>query len=228
MKVCFFKFRADLGLVGTMTYVILRGRMIRSNEEAGEPMTIQTSESPYLVGHLLVAMPGMPDPRFSKSVIYVCAHNDDGAMGLVINQRMDELTFPDLLEQLNLVQTDPGAAIAIQFGGPVEQGRGFVLHSPDYMHESTLVVDGQVALTGTVDILQAIAEGHGPKARILALGYAGWGPGQLDSEILENGWLTVEADPTIVFDVGLEKKWESALAKLGIDLSLLSEEAGHA
>lgn len=191
-------------------------------------MTIQTSDSPYLVGQLLVAMPGMPDPRFAKSVIYICAHNDDGAMGLVINQPLIDLTFPDLLDQLNLKQTDPGAQISIQFGGPVEQGRGFVLHSPDYLHESTLVVDGEVALTGTVDILQAIADGSGPKARILALGYAGWGPGQLDHEILENGWLTVEADPGLVFETGLEQKWEGALTKLGIDLSLLSEEAGHA
>ncbi len=191
-------------------------------------MTIQTSDSPYLVGQLLVAMPGMPDPRFAKSVIYICAHNDDGAMGLVINQPLIDLTFPDLLDQLNLKQTDPGAQISIQFGGPVEQGRGFVLHSPDYLHESTLVVDGEVALTGTVDILQAIADGSGPRARILALGYAGWGPGQLDHEILENGWLTVEADPGLVFETGLEQKWEGALTKLGIDLSLLSEEAGHA
>ena len=191
-------------------------------------MTIQTSDSPYLVGQLLVAMPGMPDPRFAKSVVYICAHNGDGAMGLVINQPLIDLTFPDLLDQLNLKQTDPGAQISIQFGGPVEQGRGFVLHSPDYLHESTLVVDGDVALTGTVDILQAIADGSGPKARILALGYAGWGPGQLDHEILENGWLTVEADPSLVFETGLEQKWQSALTKLGIDLSLLSEEAGHA
>lgn len=191
-------------------------------------MSLQTTDNPYLVGQLLVAMPGMPDSRFAKAVIYICAHNDDGAMGLVINQSMDELTFPDLLAQLNLVQTDPSAAIDIQFGGPVEQGRGFVLHSPDYVHASTLVVDGEVALTGTVDILQAIAEGHGPKERILALGYAGWGPGQLDDEILANGWLTVEADPDIVFKVEVDQKWDRALSKLGIDLSLLSEEAGHA
>lgn len=197
-------------------------------KNVGGCMTIQTSDSPYLVGHLLVAMPGMPDSRFSKAVIYMCAHNDEGAMGLVINQPMDELSFPDLLEQLNLVQTDPGAAMAIQFGGPVEQGRGFVLHSPDYLHETTLVVDGDVALTGTIDILQAIAEGNGPKECILALGYAGWGPGQLDSEILANGWLTVEADREIIFDVNVEEKWQHALAKLGIDLSLLSEDAGHA
>ena len=176
----------------------------------------------------MVAMPGMSDSRFSKSVIYVCAHNDDGAMGLVINQPMADLTFPDLLTQLNLVQHDPDAAISVQFGGPVEQGRGFVLHSPDYMHESTMVVDGDVAITGTVDILQAIADGQGPKLRILALGYAGWGPGQLDGEILANGWLTVDADDDILFNVDLEHKWNCAVQKLGIDLSLLSEQAGHA
>lgn len=191
-------------------------------------MTIQTSNSPYLVGHLLVAMPGMPDPRFAKAVIYVCAHNEEGAMGLVINRAMEDISLSELLEQLGISTVPKGDAISVQFGGPVEQGRGFVLHSPDYVHDSTLVVDGQVALTGTVDILQAIADGSGPQKSILALGYAGWGPGQLDSEILENGWLSVEADPDLVFAGDLDAKWQSALTKLGIDLSLLSEEAGHA
>ena len=191
-------------------------------------MTIQTSNSPYLVGHLLVAMPGMPDPRFAKAVIYVCAHNEEGAMGLVINRAMEDISLSELLEQLGISTVPSGDAISVQFGGPVEQGRGFVLHSPDYVHDSTLVVDGQVALTGTVDILQAIAQGGGPQKSILALGYAGWGPGQLDSEILENGWLSVEADPELVFAGDLDAKWQSALTKLGIDLSLLSEEAGHA
>lgn len=191
-------------------------------------MTIQTSNSPYLVGHLLVAMPGMPDPRFSKAVIYVCAHNDEGAMGLVINQAMEDISLAQLLEQLGIATVPTDKAISVQFGGPVEQGRGFVLHSPDYVHDSTLVVDDQVALTGTVDILQAIAEGSGPSKSILALGYAGWGPGQLDSEILENGWLSVEADLDLVFAGDLDAKWQNAMTKLGIDLSLLSEEAGHA
>ena len=191
-------------------------------------MTIQTSNSPYLVGHLLVAMPGMPDPRFNKSVIFLCAHNDEGAMGLVINQPMAEFTFPDLLEQLGIAADDNTSSVSIQFGGPVEQGRGFVLHSPDYVHESTLVVDPDVALTATVDILKAIAHGEGPEQRLLALGYAGWGPGQLDAEILQNGWLSVEADSNIVFNTNLGGKWQQAMGKLGIDLSLLSEDAGHA
>lgn len=192
-------------------------------------MTIQTSDSPYLAGHLLVAMPGMPDPRFAKAVIFMCAHNDEGAMGLVINQPMAEFTFPELLEQLGIEGTAKDETpIAIQAGGPVEQGRGFVLHSPDYVHESTLVVDDEVALTATVDILKAIANGNGPSQRLLALGYAGWGPGQLDEEILQNGWLSVKADQDIVFKADLGDKWQRALSKLGIDLSLLNENAGHA
>lgn len=191
-------------------------------------MTIQTSDSPYLVGHLLVAMPGMPDPRFAKAVIFVCAHNDEGAMGLVINQPMADFTFPDLLKQLGVSADADTSSISVQFGGPVEQGRGFVLHSPDYVHESTLVVDEEVALTATVDILKAIAQGHGPSHRLLALGYAGWGPGQLDAEILQNGWLSVKADANIVFNEDLPGKWKQALAKLGVDLSLLNENAGHA
>lgn len=192
-------------------------------------MTIQTSDSPYLAGHLLVAMPGMPDPRFAKAVIFMCAHNDEGAMGLVINQPMVEFTFPELLDQLGIQSEAPETEpIAIQFGGPVEQGRGFVLHSPDYVHESTMVVDDEVALTATVDILKAIATGHGPSQRLLALGYAGWGPGQLDAEILQNGWLSVKADPDLVFNADLGDKWSRALAKLGVDLSLLNENVGHA
>lgn len=191
-------------------------------------MAIKTSDTPYMVGHLLVAMPTMPDPRFAKSVIYMCAHNDDGAMGLVINRPMADFTFPDLLEQLNISARADTSSINIQFGGPVEQGRGFVLHSPDYRHETTMVVDDGVALTATTDILKAIADGHGPARKLLALGYAGWGPGQLDQEILQNGWLSVEADPDLVFEGDLSTKWQGALDKLGIDLSVLSDAAGHA
>ncbi len=183
---------------------------------------------PYLSGQLLVAMPGMQDPRFAKSVIYMCAHSSDGAMGLVINRVIESLTFPDLLEQLGIDLSGVNEQISIHFGGPVEAGRGFVLHTPDYAQEATLVVDGDIALTATIDILKAIAGGEGPKRHLLALGYAGWGPGQLDSEIMRNGWLHVNSDNELVFDLDLDTKWERAMGKLGIDPRMLSEEAGHA
>ncbi|MHC8510388.1 MAG: YqgE/AlgH family protein [Rhodospirillales bacterium] len=181
-----------------------------------------------LTGHMLVAMPGMQDKRFHETLIYLCAHSDDGAMGLVVNRTMESLTFPDLLEQLNIAPSAPCEQINVHFGGPVESGRGFVLHSPDYLQDSTMVVDGEVALTATVDILHAIADGAGPRRRILALGYAGWGPGQLDEEIRANGWLTVDADDDLVFGGDLNGKWMRAMAKIGVDPRMLSDEAGHA
>ncbi|MBT3557352.1 MAG: YqgE/AlgH family protein [Rhodospirillales bacterium] len=189
---------------------------------------IEDDDDGYLTGQLIVAMPGMGDPRFDKSVIYLCAHSEEGAMGLVINREIEELTFPDLLEQLD-IEPAPGATpIRIQFGGPVESSRGFVLHSPDYLQDGTLVVDDGMALTATVDILRAIADGSGPTSRLLALGYAGWGPGQLDSEIKDNGWLHVEADGDLVFDTDLGSKWDRAMTKIGIDPFMLSDVAGHA
>ena len=182
----------------------------------------------YLDGHLLIAMPGMGDPRFDHSVIYMCAHSPEGAMGLVVNKLADQMTFPDLLEQLNIPCGASDDSIQVHFGGPVESGRGFVLHSPDYMHDGTLLVDGGIALTATVDILRAIADGAGPEHTMLALGYAGWGAGQLDMEIKSNGWLSVPADDELVFGRDLENKWEHAMAKIGIDPRMLSDEAGHA
>lgn len=182
----------------------------------------------YLTGQLLVAMPAMADPRFARSVIYVCAHNAEGAMGLVINRLVGSVTFPDLLRQLGIEPVKVSDEIRVHFGGPVETGRGFVLHSDDYRHDSTLTVARRMALTATIDILQDIAAGRGPRRSLLALGYAGWGPGQLDSEIQANGWLHVEADEALVFDDDLENKWERAIAKLGVDVSLLSGDAGHA
>ncbi len=182
----------------------------------------------YLTGQLLIAMPSMRDPRFARSVIYVCAHNADGAMGLVVNRLVGSVTFPDLLGQLGI---DAGAVteeIRVHFGGPVESGRGFVLHSGDYRHDSTLQVAKEVALTATVDILNDIANGQGPRRSLLALGYAGWGSGQLDSEFKANGWLSVAADEKLVFDDDLDSKWDRAIAKLGIDVSLLSGDSGHA
>ena len=182
----------------------------------------------YLVGQLLVAMPGMQDPRFAKSVIYMCAHNAEGAMGLVVNRTFEALTFPDLLEQMDIDTTPLTNRISVHFGGPVETGRGFVLHSPDYVQDGSLVVNPGFALTATIDILKDIASGAGPHRCMLALGYAGWGPGQLDSEIKANGWLSVAADDDLVFDDTVETKWDRAMAKLGIDPRMLSDTAGHA
>jgi putative transcriptional regulator len=182
----------------------------------------------YLTGQLLVAMPQMRDPRFARSVIYMCAHSADGAMGLVVNRRVGSITFDDLLQQLEIGPNRRNDDIRIHFGGPVEQGRGFVLHSSDYLQSGTMRVDDQVALTATLDILKEMAAGGGPRRSLLALGYAGWGPGQLDAEIQANGWLSVPADEELLFDDNLDDKWERAITKIGIDFSMLSGDAGHA
>ena len=181
-----------------------------------------------LVGTLLVAMPQMNDPRFERAVIYMCAHNNEGAMGLVVNKLFDQLSFPDLLDQLSIKIGPRTQQIRVHSGGPVEAGRGFVLHSDDYVREGTMLVDSGFALTATTDILRAIADGEGPRSSILALGYAGWGPGQLETEFASNGWLHVPADPELVFGADLEHKWLLSLSKLGINPTVLSSEAGHA
>lgn len=183
---------------------------------------------PYLTGQLLIAMPSMADPRFARTVIYLCAHSDEGAMGLVVNKPLPSITFPELLEQLGIDSGEEVDKLRVHFGGPVESGRGFVLHSADFVREGTMVVDNGVALTATIDILRAIAAGQGPRHHLLALGYAGWGPGQLDAEIQANGWLHAPADTAILFDPDLSTKWERAIAKLGITPAMLSAEAGHA
>ncbi len=188
-----------------------------------------TSDSDtYLTGRFLLAMPSMQDERFQKTVIYMCAHGPEGAMGLVVNKPLESISFPDLLEQLDITMPPSGEGIEVLFGGPVETGRGFVLHSPDYIHDATMVVDEDVALTATIDILRAIAEGDGPAQSLLALGYAGWGPGQLDDEIKANGWLSLDSDPTLLFETDVDDKWTAAMRKLGIDPLMLSDEAGHA
>jgi putative transcriptional regulator len=186
------------------------------------------SETDGFAGQLLVAMPQMQDPRFAKTVIYLCAHTPEGAMGLVLNKLVDSITFPDLLEQLSIEPAISGEEIRVHFGGPVESGRGFVLHTADYQREGTLPINSGIALTATVDILRDMARGSGPRQTLLALGYAGWGPGQLDAEIQANGWLQVPADEHLVFGQDLEAKWELAMAKLGIDFGRLSSDAGHA
>jgi putative transcriptional regulator len=181
-----------------------------------------------LTGQLLAAMPNMADPRFSKTVVYICSHSAEGAMGLVVNRLVQSITFPDLLDQLNIKTYGMESQIRVHLGGPVDGERGFVLHSPDYMKDATVVVGSKYALTATVDILRDIASGSGPNKSMLALGYAGWGPGQLDQEIMDNGWLNVPPNDAIVYDDNLETKWERALGQLGIDPRLLLDEAGHA
>lgn len=188
----------------------------------------ERSTETTLTGQLLVAMPQMADPRFARSVVYLCAHSADGAMGLVVNRLIDSLSLHSLLEQIGLEEVADTTDIPVHFGGPVESSRGFVLHTTDYIQESTLVIEDDIALTATIDVLKAIARGEGPKRKVLALGYAGWAPGQLDAEIQANGWLLVPADLDLVFGVDNDTKWERALAKIGIDLTLLSSEAGHA
>jgi putative transcriptional regulator len=173
-------------------------------------------------------MPQMSDPRFVRTVIYMVAHTEDGAMGLVVNRLVESITFPDLLEQLGIGAPDATEAIHIHFGGPVETGRGFVLHSSDYSQDTTLQVDDAFSLTATVDILKDIAHGTGPSRCLLALGYAGWGPGQLEHEIQNNGWLHVDADEQLIFGTDLESKWQRAIAKIGADPGMLSGDLGHA
>ena len=186
-------------------------------------------ESTDLCGKLLIAMPGMGDPRFDQTVIYLCAHSDKGSMGLIVNKPAPGVKLGDLLEQLSIPVVEDSSSMVVHFGGPVENGRGFVLHSGEYVaNESTLKVDDQFGMTSTLDVLTDMAKGDGPDQRLLALGYSGWGPGQLDSEIHRNGWLTCDATVEIVFDADDDAKWLAALRSLGIDPLLLSSEAGHA
>jgi putative transcriptional regulator len=190
----------------------------------------------YLDGQMLIAMPAMSDDRFTRSLIYVCAHSNEGAMGIVVNQIAGNINFPDLLVQLEVIPAAdrivlPSRAETVKVlkGGPVETGRGFVLHSADfYIENSTLPIDEGVCLTATVDILKAIARGDGPRSAILALGYAGWAPGQLETEIQQNGWLHCQADKDLLFGTDIETKYNKALQKIGIDLAMLSTDAGHA
>ncbi len=190
----------------------------------------------YLDGQMLVAMPGMMDERFARTLIYLCAHSAEGAMGIVVNKPAMDLSFPDLLVQLDIIPEQERIRLPqrvgrmpVLMGGPVETARGFVLHSPDfYIDQSTLPIDEAVCLTATIDILRAIAKGEGPQNAVLALGYAGWSAGQLEMEIQANGWLNCPADPDLIFNSSLDAKYELALRKIGIDPGMLSAQAGHA
>ena len=195
-----------------------------------------SSKHGYLDGQLLIAMPVMEDPRFERSVIYLCAHSAEGAMGIMVNRPAGSIDFPELLVQLKIIAKseqielpEPAETLQVLQGGPVDTGRGFVLHSSDfYIENATLLIDDQICLTATVDILKAIAKGAGPKHAVLALGYAGWRPGQLEAEIQDNGWLHCDADPDLVFGDDVEDKYSRALRKIGIDPGMLSNAAGHA
>lgn len=203
----------------------------------GETMSMRAAtERSYLDGQFLIAMPSMQDDRFARSVIYLCAHSDEGAMGIVVNQAVPQIDFADLLIQLDIIAEGPeirlpraASRMIVQRGGPVETGRGFVLHSADYFVEnSTLPIDDNICLTATLDVLKAIASGAGPENAMLALGYAGWGAGQLEQEIQANGWLSLEGDMDLIFDTDLDGKYGRALSLLGIEPAMLSTDAGHA
>jgi len=188
----------------------------------------EPAEKTSLTGQILIAMPQMGDPRFSQSVIFLCAHTADGAMGIIVNRPLNKPDFSDLLKQLEIEPHPPARRIALGTGGPVDNNRGFVLHSTDWATEGSMDVDGEHMLTSSLDILKAIAEGGGPKQCFLALGYAGWDAGQLDEEFLQNAWLNAPADDQILFDSANETKWQRAMAKLRVNPGMLSGVAGRA
>lgn len=197
-------------------------------------MAKKDTTSPSLLGgQMLVAMPGMSDTRFDQSVVYVCVHSDTGAMGIIVNKVAPMMNFGDLVAQLDVAKgadvPDHVLAMAVLFGGPVEPARGFVLHTTDYFsNDSSLRVTKRIALTATIDILRAMAKGEGPQRALLALGYSGWAPGQLENEIQRNGWLHCPVDEEILFGPAHENKYKMALRKIGVDPAMLSSEAGHA
>ena len=183
----------------------------------------------FLDGSLLIAMPGMQDPRFHRSVVYLCAHSRDGAMGLIVNKRADDLKLADLFEKLEIPVAKTFGKAPVHYGGPVETGRGFVLHSSDYrVDEASMEVDEGIAMTATLEILHAMATNRGPDQAIVALGYAGWAPGQLEAELQANGWLSCDADTDLLFGEDADAKWDKALAKIGVDPALLSAQGGRA
>ena len=195
----------------------------------GSYVEMLTQDLTDLTGKLLIAMPGMSDPRFAHSIVLLCAHGDEGAMGLVVNKLAENVTFGTLLEQLEISHDTARSTFPVHFGGPVESGRGFVLHADDYQsNDSSLWFGDRFGMTATLDVLEDIAEARGPDRAILALGYAGWGPAQLEGELQENAWLVAEAAHDLVFDSENDRKWAAALQSLGIDPLTLSAAAGRA
>ena len=184
-------------------------------------------QSVNLTHHFLIAMPALADPFFSKTLTYICEHSDQGALGLVVNRPID-LTLKDLLDQLDISSDDQAVrGLPIMFGGPIQLDRGFVLHQPVGDWQSTMVVHDKVGLTTSLDILRAIASGESPKELLIALGYSGWAPGQIEHELSQNTWLTVPASPNIIFELPVEDRLTAAMSLLGVDLASLSDEVGH-
>lgn len=193
-------------------------------------MTHNTENS--LAGKLLLSMPQIGDPRFQKSVIFMCAHDENGAMGIVVNHTLDDVKFSDLLDQLQItsnIHIDINAlSIPVMNGGPVDMARGFLLHSPEFSHNETMKIGNTYGVTGTVEALKDLATGKGPAQKLFALGYAGWSAGQLEQELQDNTWLVVESSPDLIYDTNPEKKWDMAIAQLGFDPNLISNTAGQA
>lgn len=188
----------------------------------------QTFNDSYLTGQLLIAMPSMIDPRFRHGVILVCGHDKNGAMGLIINKTLEEVRLSHILEQLKMQEPEKGFDLPVHFGGPVEMGRGFALHSTDLMLKDSVEIKKDIALTANTEILDTFAHRKKPKQRFLALGYAGWSSGQLETEIKENSWLQMDAEPGLIFSTSPKDIWKKALKKMGIDPAMLPHDAGHA
>ena len=181
-----------------------------------------------LTGKLLLSMPSLDDERFYKTVIYICAHSSEGTMGIIINKKIDYDLYPDLLEQLGIDKPLGSKKLYIRYGGPVESGRGFVLHSDEVIQKETITIEKGVALTSTSEFFEDLSNGKGPKNSILALGYAGWGPGQIEKEIFANSWMTLSTDSTFLFDEEVTNKWVKAYGLLGVDPNKLSQYSGRA
>ncbi len=187
-----------------------------------------TEPQGYMTGKLLVAMPYIYDARFSQAVIYVCGHDEQGAIGIITNKVFPSLAFSELLEQLSIPMNEKVQSTTLFYGGPSELTRGFVLHSPDFQVDSSVAIDENFAITSTLEILRAIAAGRGPVNSIVSLGYNGWSPGQLEREIQENVWMVVESDPNLVFNAPIDDKWRLSMERIGVDPAILSIESGHA
>jgi putative transcriptional regulator len=200
----------------------------RSPPEADAPSAKGHESVPWLTGKLLVAMPSMPDPRFARTVVFICSHGPEGAMGLIVNRLFGEINFRGLLAQLHIAPNVDTRDMPVHFGGPVDTVRGFVLHSASYRRQGTMPINEAVSLTATVEILEALARGDGPSHALLALGYAGWSPGQLEGELQANGWLVAPATDELLFMPNIDAKWDHALASIGVSPVMLSGDIGHA